>query len=526
MTRIVAATMLVSMCPLGALAQNRTFWKSSSHPHAGGLEENLAGGKRRNPNRLHRVVYFSQPPSPADLLRLRQGDAVVLQYVPEHGLLISTPPDWEPPPGTLQAEGLLSASDKWSPELDRQQPAGLVLAETSFTESRHFLVEFYPDVSPGDARAIATEESLAVRERPDLAPHHLLVEAATEQARRLTAWDEVAYVFPASSEIVRSHPVRACAGAKTMHGPVGQYISRVGEGWEGPGQNPAQLTYSIRNISSKLPAEVARGEIQRALAEWSKYVKVTFTEGGTGSDPRQIELYFASGGHGDPFAFDGPGRALAHTFYPAPPNPEPIAGDLHLDEDESWKIGNDIDLFSVVLHELGHALGLGHSDHAGAVMYAYYRRATGLSADDIEAVRQLYAANTGETPPPNPPNPTAPPNPPDPNPPPTPPPTPPPAPNPPPPSDDKSPPVVRITFPGAGTYATTAPSVSLRGTATDNIGVTEVTWKSTTTGSGQAQGTAEWTAEVPLLVGINHVTIRAFDQAGNSSWRSVVVTRR
>jgi len=53
---------------------------------------------------------------------------------------------------------------------------------------------------------------------------------------------------------------------------------------------------------------------------------------------------------------------LAHTFYPSPPNPEPIAGDVHLDDDEEWVIGSDlsvrsVDLFSVSLHELGHALG-------------------------------------------------------------------------------------------------------------------------------------------------------------------------
>ena len=107
---------------------------------------------------------------------------------------------------------------------------------------------------------------------------------------------------------------------------------------------------------------------------------------------KNINILFGARDHGDPYAFDGAGRVLAHTFYPAPPNPEPIAGDLHFDGDENWNIGTDIDLYSVALHELGHALGLGHSDVPNAVMYPYYRRVTGLTPEDVGAIRMMYAA--------------------------------------------------------------------------------------------------------------------------------------
>ena len=56
---------------------------------------------------------------------------------------------------------------------------------------------------------------------------------------------------------------------------------------------------------------------------------------------------------------------------------------MHLDDSESWNIGKNIDLFSVTLHELGHALGLGHSDNPNDVMYPYYKMNTGLQAGDI-----------------------------------------------------------------------------------------------------------------------------------------------
>lgn len=43
-------------------------------------------------------------------------------------------------------------------------------------------------------------------------------------------------------------------------------------------------------------------------------------------------------------------------------------------------------------HEVGHALGMGHSTDAGALMYPTYSYQTGfpLSEDDIEGIQELY----------------------------------------------------------------------------------------------------------------------------------------
>jgi hypothetical protein len=64
------------------------------------------------------------------------------------------------------------------------------------------------------------------------------------------------------------------------------------------------------------------------------------------------------------------------------------------------------------------------------------------------------------------------------------------------------------------------------GTASDNVGVVKVTWTDSIGNTGNATGTTTWqTAGIPMRVGTNTITIRAYDAAGNYGWRSVTVTR-
>jgi len=463
--------------------------------------------------RHHQLVQFPKAPSGADLARLSASEARIVSYVPDHAFVVSVPRNWSGDGLGLILSEVLRPEDKWSPLIN--------------ATNAHFVVEFHDDVDPADGRMIAVREGLRILERPDLRPNHLLVEGAPARVRELASWDEVAYVFPAAPDLAAGLPVQSCSGGFSEAGPIGQVIGLVGDGWDGPGTNAADLTYALRNTPSSLGEAQGRVEILRALAEWARYVKIDFSDGAGKGDRKQIEIRFTTRDHGDPYPFDGPGRVLAHTFYPAPPNPEPLAGDMHFDDDEIWRTGADIDLYSVALHELGHALGLGHSDSSNDVMYAYYRRATTLAAGDIAAIRQLYATReaTGSAPGPDlPPAPPPPPDPPKPDPP-----APAPPPNPPvqPPSGpDRVAPSIRVASPSATSVLVTAPSITVRGTAADNVGVARVTWSSSTAGSGVAAGTVDWTAEIPLVTGINHITVRAIDAAGNTAWRSVVVTRR
>jgi hypothetical protein len=88
-------------------------------------------------------------------------------------------------------------------------------------------------------------------------------------------------------------------------------------------------------------------------------------------------------------------------------------------------------------------------------------------------------------------------------------------------------PVVAITSPTtAGTYSTASSSVTLSGSASDNIGVSKVTWANAANSTtGTATGTTSWSASgIALANGTNAITVTASDAAGNTSIKTLAVT--
>jgi len=446
------------------------------------------------PAAVHVIVQFQDPLSPGTLLTLAARGATTVGYIPDNAVLVTMD-------ATVSLAGLgvnyaapLSPYQKISPLIAKGDPAVI---------QGYYLVEFHPDVDPSAARRLILNlPLLQLLENPDLASRHLLIQIPdpTRQAEALAslaAQDAVAYIFPASPELIQGQPVGTdfpiapvAPGFLVASGEVlGQLVSSVGDGWDGPGLNAATIFYLFSHLTTQLPDLITEGEIFRGMQEWAQVAQITWVPGVSATASHTVNILFATGDHGDGFPFDGPGGVLAHTFYPAPPSAEPLAGDMHFDDSESWHVGSYVDVFSVAVHEAGHALGLGSSDNPDSVMYPYYKPRTGLSDDDRAAILSLYAAQTGTTP---------------------------------------SPLALSID---AAPATTTSATVPLSGTITGGSGGAAVTWTSSTGASGTASVIASvtgtiWTiAGIPLTIGLNSITVTATDATGSAS-SAVTVTRQ
>ena len=127
---------------------------------------------------------------------------------------------------------------------------------------------------------------------------------------------------------------------------------------------------------------------------WSTASRLRLQEVAAGG---QIIFSFGTFNHGDGFDFDGFRGVLGHGFFPPPTHSAPISGDVHFDDSETWSANQQstavdpIDLVTVAAHEIGHALGLRHSNVAGALMApAYTGSHRFLSQDDLDGIRAKY----------------------------------------------------------------------------------------------------------------------------------------
>lgn len=173
-------------------------------------------------------------------------------------------------------------------------------------------------------------------------------------------------------------------------------------------QNKTRLTYSIvpdgafwyhgyNEINAAFGAKLGQGWqtiVAEALSQWSSVANIDITQvADNGGDSDWGGLAQGDSQFGDirigAYNFNNP-VILAVTSGP-PPSGWTQAGDVQLNTGQNWNNGSDYDFYTVILHELGHSLGLDHASDSSSDMYERYEgvRQT-LAAGDIQGVQAIY----------------------------------------------------------------------------------------------------------------------------------------
>jgi len=150
------------------------------------------------------------------------------------------------------------------------------------------------------------------------------------------------------------------------------------------------VTYSVGFTPGYLPRHKVLNEISRAFKTWGDAATLDFRRVSDKS-PADVRVEWTDLSDSNELFFDGPGGKLAQAD----------ARSLILDSHERWLlIGQEppegkklgFGIFAVVLHEIGHVLGLVHEKAMDSVMSPYYNRdKTSLSPRDKARVAELYA---------------------------------------------------------------------------------------------------------------------------------------
>jgi hypothetical protein len=341
----------------------------------GGVSHEVAQQPGSVPIRV--LVKFDSESSATELASLAAAGVQVLNYVAPGVRAVKATPQQLTALGTkVTWAGLLNSGNKISPLVSGSGAVG----------NRKVLVSFFKDVVEGDALLAAAAVGGTVYNNRYIAGSDMVVTVNEQQLQALAARNEVAWVAPAAEFLTSGRPIHRLS-SHVVGGVEVAPFAVVGDGWDGPGKGSADLTYHFINYNSNLAPAVAKKAVVDPMFKWAQYASLTFTETTQAGRPYSMDILWEQ--------IDGPSGILGFGYFPNDINPESVAGDFHLDSEETWTIGpqpGGIDLEYVALHEQGHCLGLGHSDDPTAIMYPYYdgaRDAT-LAPDDIAAIQSIY----------------------------------------------------------------------------------------------------------------------------------------
>jgi hypothetical protein len=168
-------------------------------------------------------------------------------------------------------------------------------------------------------------------------------------------------------------------------------LSFVRDGTLAAGQS-SQLFATMK----AMPTSVWQGEILRAFQTWAANANISISVVADDGEP----LGAPGPLQGDPNFGDiriaaVPGASSLATGIPFSPGAGTWSGDVIFNSNTAFGVGNTpsaYDLFSVSVHEAGHALGIDDNLDPNSAMFSYYSYRTGLSSGDIQSLQSLYGA--------------------------------------------------------------------------------------------------------------------------------------
>lgn len=162
-----------------------------------------------------------------------------------------------------------------------------------------------------------------------------------------------------------------------------------------------KILWYMRNCTPDLEESLVAAIIQDALDVWGKEMFPITFERSLKEKDAEIRITFSSNSQLDNTSFPDPFRppfpfnegVLAYAF---PPADHSLSSDMWFNEDINWgEIHCDekklTDLKTVIIHEVGHALNIGHSEDREAIMYPTYSgEMRVLGKDDLLAIEHIY----------------------------------------------------------------------------------------------------------------------------------------
>ncbi len=149
-------------------------------------------------------------------------------------------------------------------------------------------------------------------------------------------------------------------------------------------------------FSSVLTGDFATS-VSSAFDAWEAIADIDFVQVSDASDV-DIRLGFAS--------IDGANGTLGTASTRFLSDGTLTQAHVRFDDAETWEHSTTstvsdsaLNFYTVALHEIGHAIGIGHSETSPAIMEAFYNGDLfSLQSDDISAAQTIYGSATTETP--------------------------------------------------------------------------------------------------------------------------------